>query len=93
MQKLMAWFTLTSVVRTCSCIGQREDLEKLIPSCPTSPVVSSREIAGSRLWAGNLCVVLLQRIDKELCDLIHRSHIGRFVWQTLPHNCLISFIQ
>lgn len=80
------------MVRICFCIGQREDQEKLMSSYPSNPVVFSRVIASSKLRVGNLCVVLLKRIDEELRDLIWRSHIGRFVCQTLPHNCLICFI-
>lgn len=92
MWKLMAQLTLTWVVRIFSRTGQREDLEKLLPSYPSSPVVFSGVTAGSKLWLGNLCVVLLQRTEDELCDLIWRSHTGRFVCQTLPRKCLICFI-
>lgn len=71
--------------KICSRIGQWEDVEKLLPSHPSSPVAFFRVIASSKLWIGNLCAtVLLQRIVEELCDLMWRSHIGRFVCQTFP---------
>lgn len=80
-------FTLTTMVRISSRIGQREDVEKLLPSYPNNPVIFSRVTANSKLWVWDLCAVLSKRIDEEWGDLIQRSHAGRFMCQTLPDNC------